>query len=392
MWMRFVESMNASPNCSVNRRQFLQASAMTAGALAFAPQVSPASTEENNFSFVLLGDLHFDKPEHHDLSWLKANKAGDLNQIKNYSRITAEITPKLFESVRESVAQVNASFVLQVGDVVEGLCGSEELAARQDEEALAFVRDAKLGVPFLFTKGNHDVTGTGAPEAFNHVFAPFLANESAALRGGRDLASVNYAIELGGALFCFCDAYDPQNLEWLEATLAKRTSRHCFVVIHPPVVPYGARSNWILYAKAAEASKRDKLLGLLGKHNAFVIGGHIHKFSALTRRTPGGGKFVQLAVSSVINAPVANAKNQLSGVDDYNSDQVRVEPAFSPETVAERRAIYETERQSVTSFEYADMPGHSVVSVRGDEVKVSVFSGVSRQLWRSIELPKLLGS
>ena len=33
-------------------------------------------------------------------------------------------------------------------------------------------------------------------------------------------------------------------LIWLEATLAKRTEKHLFVVIHTPVVPYDARADW----------------------------------------------------------------------------------------------------------------------------------------------------
>src|SRR5581483_4852709 len=120
--------------------------------------------DKSAFSFVLLGDLHFDKLEHHDFGWLERNKPGDLSQIKNYSKLTAEVMPQLFARLSTCVSQLQAAssqvpFVLQVGDLVEGLCGTEELAALQNREALEFVRDSKLGVPFLFTKGNHDVTG-----------------------------------------------------------------------------------------------------------------------------------------------------------------------------------------------------------------------------------------
>jgi hypothetical protein len=202
--------------------------------------------------------------------------------------------------------------------LVEGLCGTEELAARQNAEALAFVETMKLGVPFLFTKGNHDVTGDGAPEAFQTVFHPFLNRQSASL-GGSKLEGAAYTLEHGGALFCFFDAYDKASLDWLEAALARRTARHCFVVIHPPVVPYGARATWHLYSAAGDRSRREKLLTLLGQQNAFVLGGHIHKYSTLTRTTPAGGRFVQLAVSSIVNALEVQPKDQLSGIAEYTT-------------------------------------------------------------------------
>ncbi len=341
---------------------------------------------------MLLGDLHFDKLEHHDMAWLEKNKGGDLSQIRNYSRITADIMPKLFATVRESVAATRAAFVLQVGDLVEGLCGTEKLAARQDGEALAFVRDAQLGVPFIFTKGNHDVTGDGASEAFAHVCQPYLSEQTAGFTGGGKLASANYAIGHGGALFCFFDAYDKASLDWLEAVLASRTARHCFVVIHPPVVPYGARATWHLYSSAKDKAKREKLLELLGRQNAFVLGGHIHKFNTLTRATPGGGKFVQLAVSSVVNALEVKPKDQLSGIGEYNGDQIRVEPAHSPATEPERRAVYEAEKPFVKTFEYADLPGHAVVTVKANQVTAEMFSGVGREPWRMADLSKLMSS
>jgi hypothetical protein len=166
---------------NLTRRDFLRASVALALPSLAGAAPSPAGEA---FSFVLLGDLHYDKLEHHDMAWLEKNKAGDLSQIRNYSRITADITPKLFATVRQSVAETQSAFVLQVGDLVEGLCGTEELAARQNAEALAFVESMKLGVPFLFTKGNHDVTGEGAREAFQKVFHPFLEAQTAGFRGG----------------------------------------------------------------------------------------------------------------------------------------------------------------------------------------------------------------
>lgn len=358
----------------MNRRQFL------ATTLAAAPVLA---VEEQGFSFALLGDLHYDKMEHHDLRWLPAHHPGDLSQIKNYSRITAENTPRLFETVKQVVADQHARFVIQVGDLVEGLCGSDELAARQNLESLDFVERAGFGVPFLFTKGNHDVTGDGAVEAFKEVFHPFLGRQARTKLDG-----ANYTLEHSGALFCFFDAYDKRSLEWLEAVLAARTARHCFVIIHPPVVPYGARATWHLYA--TDEPRRAKLLALLGKHNAIVLGGHIHRYNALCRETPGGGRFVQFALSSVVNAADPEPATELDGVKEYTPDQIRVEPKHSPETAEKRRAVYAAEASSVKAFAYADLPGHALVMVKGDSVSVSMHRGITRDVYRQVNLTELM--
>lgn len=369
----------------LTRRRFITSSAVALSGLGHA-------ADDPSFSFVLLGDLHYDKIDHHDLAWLEKHHGGDLSQIKNYSRITAELTPRLFESVKRTIADSRSDFVLQVGDLVEGLCGSDERSAIQNREALAFVASAKLGVPFLFTKGNHDVTGDGAPEAFREVFHPFIETQTRSFKNSRKIERACYTIEHRDTLFVFFDAYDSSSLDWLEATLSKRTARHCFVVIHPPVVPYGARATWHLFSADKDKAKRDKLLTLLGTQNAFVLGGHIHRFNTLTRETPKGGRFVQFAISSVVNAANPKATTELDGLKDYTPDQIRVEPKHSPETEAQRRAVYVAEAPLVHSFSYADLPGHAVVQVTDDRVEARMYAGVSREVYRTVDLSKLMSA
>jgi hypothetical protein len=283
-------------------------------------------------------------------------------------------------------------FAVQVGDLVEGLCGSAEQTRQLDTAALGFVRDAHLGVPFLFAKGNHDITGPGAADAYKAVFLPYLSEQAAAFGGEGKVTTARYRIQYGNALFCFYDAYDKESLPWLEAELARRTAQHCFVVIHPPVVPYGARATWHVFSSERDKANRDRLLELLGKHTVYVLSGHIHKYNMLVRATPGGGKFLQLAVCSVINEPKPQPQHLLSGVKAYNGDQVSVEPHFSPATEPQRRAVYETEAPFVKQFQYADLPGYATVEVNGPQVTARIYSGVGRQVWRTLALSELLAS
>lgn len=382
----------------LSRRDFSKTLLSGAAALALpqigaSSQPSPAVLRDpsSSFSFVLMGDLHFDKLTHHRSDWLQQEHPNDVNQIANYSRITAEVHPQLFSSVRETVADLKTNgpipFVLQVGDLVEGLCGSEELAVQQDTEAVQFFQSANVGVPFLFIKGNHDITGPGAPAAFKSVLLPFLAQQAAPLNIGKP-SNACYTVEYGNSLFCCFDAYDAASLDWLDAKLRKRTARHCFVVIHPPVVPYGSRANWSIYINPRQSAQREHLLEILGQHDAIVLGGHIHKYNYMTRvtRTPRG-RFVQLGISSIVSKPgVARASNELSGVAAYNGDQIKVEPNFSPDTEQERRSIYQAEAPFVTDFQYADLPGHAVITIEGANVTAKMYSGTSRELWRTVKL------
>jgi Calcineurin-like phosphoesterase len=371
---------------NLSRRRFLQTSMATSlpGLVALADGPSAP------FSFILIGDLHFDRLEHHDYAWLEAHKSGDLSQIKNYSKLTAQVMPTMFNAVKQRIAALRDSsappaFVIQVGDLVEGLCGSEELAARQNREALEFIVQAELGLPFLFTKGNHDVTGNGAAEAFDQVLLPFMKEQARAVDGTSAHTQANYTIMHRDQQFAFFDAYDKTSLEWFEAVSAKRTASRLFFVVHPPVVPYGARATWHLFAGERETTKRTKLLDLLGHHEAIVLGGHLHKF-AFVRRQAGGKRFTQLAVSSVVDSIDATPRDVLHGVSRYTGDQVNLEPQHSPGTSDQRRLVYESERQHVTAFEYANSAGFAVVTVDAGQVQAAVHAGTRQSSFQVVTL------
>ena len=45
------------------------------------------------YSFVYLGDMHFDKIAHHDFEWVKAEKPNDIRQIEGYFKIRKNTLP-----------------------------------------------------------------------------------------------------------------------------------------------------------------------------------------------------------------------------------------------------------------------------------------------------------
>ena len=170
--------------------------------------------------FLLLGDLHFDKMAHHDMEWVRCEKPGDVRQIKGY--VSARRSATRASSPRcapPSKRHRRPVAVRHPGRrsrrrAVRQLRPAGAAIPRHD----AAIDAAALGVPFLVTKGNHDITGPGAAEAFNEVFLPWLGS-----RPARQLRSANYVHRHGEDVFVFFDAYKP-DLDWLDATLQANTA------------------------------------------------------------------------------------------------------------------------------------------------------------------------
>jgi hypothetical protein len=378
-----MNSMQNAPGLS--RRQLLRSAAFGAAAVSlsrFAIGDQPA-TRPADFSFVCMGDLHLDQLAHHDMDWLRREKPNDIRQVENYSRITSEITPKLFGRVRQTVATLPGTpFVLQLGDLVEGLCGTPALARRHCEDALGMIHDARFNAPLLFVKGNHDITGPGAVEAFDEVLLPSNKHPSLARSHG-----ANFTVDVGTSRFVFFDAYQPDEaLEWLTGALEGRgpDSGATFFVVHPPVVPYTGRC-WHVFNRPNQQEKRSKLLAMLADANVIVLNGHLHRYGLVTR-TLAARRFEQFSVLSVVPDLDPKVRDELVGRDAYGAAITDLEPKFSPTTLDDRRQTLENEKEFVTRYEHANTAGYAVIHVRGQDVTADYYRGVGGQLWRSVQL------
>lgn len=367
-----------------NRREFL-GSATVAGAAAVG-FANESSSDEPGFSFALLGDTHFDRLAHHDFEWLKREQSSDVAQVERYSQHTSTLLPELLAAVGRRVKDdaKKPECVVHVGDFVEGLCGTPELAERHVAEACEFVKKLSWNVPLLATKGNHDVTGPGAVEAYKKVVQPFLARQS-----GTSLTSANYAVERHNALFAFFDAYDPKSFDWLKETLGPSgRRRHTFVVVHPPVVPFQARGNWSLFMNERQAAQRVEMLELLGEHRAIVLCGHVHRYGIVVRRTERG-PFVQLCLSSILSSREQKPRQVLAGLDHYGPELTELEPSFQPTSKELRQKQFAAEKPHVTHFEYADTAGYGVVRIRDERVTAEIYNGTSDEAWKQPDLTAL---
>ncbi|MHC4685198.1 MAG: metallophosphoesterase family protein, partial [Planctomycetota bacterium] len=315
-----------------------------------------------------LGDIHFDKKYHHDFEWVQANKPNDIRQIEDYVRITEKHTPGLLKRIQTSIESSNGQIkmIIQGGDLTEGLCGSRELQETQFKDALKCVRNYIPKTTFIAAKGNHDITGPGAKEAFDSVMLPWLSKECK-----KQIDSASFYIMEGPDLFVFFDAYHNNSLDWLERTLSQNRHRYVFVVMHPPAVPYNARSTWHLFSRAREKDVRERFLNILGTNNVVLLTGHLHKYSVLARTTSTGA-FVQLSVNSVISSPKILVRDQLEGVENYGGSLVELEPEFQPDTKEQRQKLLEDEKPYIAYFEYANFPGYAIINVSEAGINIDI--------------------
>lgn len=369
---------------SFSKRTLLVAAALCVQIIALAGGVAIAQDAGRGpaYSFVYLGDIHFDRKSHHDFEWVQANKPDDIRQIEEYVSHTAERAPGLMKRIQTAIEAGDGriKMIIQGGDLAEGLCGNQALQETQFKEALAFIREYIPDTPLIAVKGNHDITGPGAKEAFDHIMLPWLSKEC-----GKPIDSASFFIMQGPDLFVFFDAYHNNNLDWLEKTLSENKHRHAFVVMHPPAVPYNARSTWHLFWRDKEKAVRERFLNILGANRVVLLTAHLHKYGVVGRRTPKGD-FVQLSVNSVISSADIAVKDHLEGLENYSARLVELEPEFQPDTKQERQKILEDEKPYITRFEYADFPGYAIVNVSDEGVEAEIFTGDSGKAWKSISL------
>lgn len=375
---------------TISRRKFVTSMGMIAAALPLgASAFDFIPNRGKGFSFVMLGDIHFTQEDFHDLDYVRTKfSEGDITQVHNYSRITRENLQPLLNKTKEAGQKLNADFYLQLGDFVEGLCGSEELAAKQTNGFISLVKQQDLQRPFFVIKGNHDITGVGATETYKNIVLPWQTSEQE-----KSLTNANSTFVHKNARFILFDGYTPdESLAWLKDVLASAKEKTIFFCVHQPVVPFNARSNWHVFGKPSQQKQREELLNLLGQYKAIVLCGHLHKTSILSRKT-STGKFVQICTGSVIEQPDAPIKDHLEGVGAYGANLLNLEPKFSPATLEERKTNLENEKSFIRSFEYADFMGYSTVTVSPkNKIQISIYRNMDSHPWKVVDVDKLLSA
>jgi hypothetical protein len=315
-------------------------------------------------SFIVLGDTHYDQLEDHDMEWIRIEKPNDLSQIENYTSITKENWNDFMVILKKRIQspKSNTKLILQLGDLSEGLAGTPEKAQQMAANAIKAIRNTNMPVPWIIAKGNHDVTGPGAKEAFLNNYVPFIKNQT----GSSIIKNASYSYKYENVQITCIDPWDNQTdmVAFLDQELSSSNAKYKFVAIHEPVIPVTERC-WHTLRK--EPERREKLLEVIAKNKAIVLCGHLHRYSVVKRETKFG-PIIQIMAISVIQD--RNYKKPKNIIREYGPSLAENVPDWQPETLNERKEILKQEADFVTYYKQTDLPGYAIIKI--DDAKENV--------------------
>lgn len=374
-----------------SRREFMRRTALVTAGMAAIPLVRTAARAQGvagaatgGANILVAGDIHYDLLADHDMDWL-STKPDDLRQVTQEYTVFTEKFFKPFMKVlnrQATSARPPVEAIIQLGDLQEGLAGSPEKALQMTKDTLAAVEQDGPAVPWVLVKGNHDITGPGAAEAYDEVVIPWLKKE---LSPAIDKA--HYVYDIGDTRIVVLDIYnrDVDFVDFLEDALEGCQARHKLVALHEPVIPVTYRC-WHVLRQPAQAAARERLLGLLASHRAIVLCGHLHHYSVVRRMTPQG-PVVQVMVGSVIRD--ADRTEPYYTKTEYGPALLEGRDDWDPKTMEKRRAMLAEEAKFVTDYRLADLPGYAMLTLDGGAT-LRCYPALAMQPYDTVDLAALL--
>jgi hypothetical protein len=314
---------------------------------------------------IVLGDLHYDLLEDHDMEWLKS-KPDDIRQIKEYTANTTNNWYDFMGVIRKATTSKNktASVILQLGDLSEGLAGNPEKARQMASHTMEALENAKTGAPWILVKGNHDITGPGAPEAFMEYYIPMIRKQAK----NNEIKSANYSYSFGNVQITCLDPWDKSIdfVGFLDKELSGSKAAVKLVAIHEPVIPVTERCWHVL---RNDTARRQKLLDVIAKNKAIVLCAHLHKYSVVSRNT-SYGPIIQIMAISVVSE--RNYLLPRKVITRYGPSLVDDVPEWEPSTASQRKAWLVEENKFVTYYKQTDLPGYAVINVDSSGKKITL--------------------
>jgi hypothetical protein len=346
--------------------------------------ITPSQAQK--ISFLVLGDLHYDLLKDHDMDWL-SKKPDDLRQVtQEYAVYTRNNWDDFMKLLRNKVESSNppVKAIIQLGDLSEGLAGSPGKAREMAGDAIKAIEDTKMQVPWILTKWNHDITGPGAPEAFNEIYMPAIRKYTK----NPGIKSANYSWTVNNVQITCVDPWDKSTniIEFLERELSGSKAAVKIVAIHEPVIPVTERCWHVLRNQPDE---REKLLGVLARNKAIVLCAHLHRYSVVKRETKYG-PIVQIMVLSVISD--RNYLTPKKVITRYGASLAEDVPEWEPETLAQRKTWLTEESKYVTFYKQTDLPGYAILNIDSgnNTVTLDYFAAFGQEPYDRINISGLM--
>lgn len=343
-------------------------------------------TRAQQGSFLVLGDLHYDRLVDHDLNWL-STKPDDLRQVtKEYTVYTQSNWSDFTRILQQKSHTIHPPLqaVIQLGDLSEGLAGTEEKARQMASHVMEAVEEIGIRAPWIQVKGNHDITGPGAGQAFQEFYLPMIRRQT----NHREINRASYSYTTGDAMITVLDPWDKtiDMVEFLNHELSTSKAKFKFVAIHEPVIPVTERCWHVLRQNPVQ---REKLLETIARNKAIVLCAHLHRYSVVCRNTPFG-PIVQVMVNSVVKERAYQIPSR--EFTEYGASLAESFPDWQPETLENRKGMLTDEAKYINFYKQSDLPGYAVIHTdsKKETVQLEYFAAFGKEPYDGINLTNLL--
>jgi hypothetical protein len=222
-------------------------------------------------------DLQIDIENRNPWTHLRLNNAPESFHFVVVSDRTGGNRARIFSQAMEQINLLQPTFVVSVGDLIEGYTKDAAILGSQWKELQTYT--SKLQMPFFYVPGNHDVANQTEAEVWKERFGRryyhFLYRDVLFLAVNSDDPHENK--EKGKLL--------PEQIEYFAKVLKENTNvRWTFVCVHKPLWTQTNldTNGWLELEKA------------LNGRNYTVFAGHIHRYQKFVRQ---GMNYYQLGTT-----------------------------------------------------------------------------------------------
>lgn len=247
----------------------------TAGALAGVVALSRSEITAENRPAADSNAILIESGAKNPWTSLKLNDDPDQFHFAVVSDRTGGHRAKVFSRAVQQINLLQPTFVMSVGDLIEGYSLKEDVVKGQWDEFDSYVK--KFEAPFFYVPGNHDLTNKSQvatwSERYGKRYYHFVYKNTLFL----SLCSENPPDGMG--------TIDKEQQEWVAKTVeANPNVRWTFVFLHKPIwnAPDLEKNGWAAVEKALAGRK----------HNVFC--GHVHRYQIFHRN---GTEYYQLATT-----------------------------------------------------------------------------------------------
>lgn len=367
----------------MDRRKFIRLSSVGLAGLAFGSELSTLEAcirDKGTYSIIILGDTHFDADPssvYHSL-YVEPNEHRYNVHYKEFLRngdMWKDRCPRLLDRAASLVSK-DTKMVFQMGDLIQGDCGSGQIHTKMLDDAINRIKGAFGDLPFVTVVGNHDIRGMDAEKAYKEYMPARMSKEL-----GKEISKTTFGFNIGNDAFIFIDFNKPDNDEIEKLLKDSEGARHTFVVSHGPIFPYdGGDSRWFFHGRLKHTDERRHFREEFAKRNAIALCGHIHT-TEFYDWFGDGGRITQMTMNSVWSKEEIGKYEILSeGPEAYGSLRQRQAAAAGKEMPAEDVDLFNEYRPGLRGYSLSRAAGSYKLNVSRKHITIEFHAGDSRDI------------